>query len=160
MDNADGVNGGGNGTLLGGDGDSDGDGDRGEDDDGGDINVRAAAAGQTLRREGRRPRGVGRAGRGGGGGEARVSSTGVSPSPSPPPPPPPDPRISDWSIASRELRADVDKADIAMADKRRRVWKLQVDRFLSSNQEFNARARDAMSSGKERRIQNDLREHR
>ena len=136
-------------------GDGDGDGDR-DGDGGGDINVRAATAGRTLRREERRrPRGVGRAGRGGGGGEARVSSTGVSP-----PPPPPDPRISDWSIASRELRADVDKADIAMADKRRRVWKLQVDRFLSSNQEFNARARDAMSSGKERRIQNDLREHR
>lgn len=90
------------GGTLGGDGDDDG---------GGDINVRAAAAGRTLGREGRRPRGVGRAGRGGGGGEARVSSTGVSSSP----PPPPDPRISDWSIASRELRADVDKADIAMA---------------------------------------------
>ena len=156
MDNAEGVNGGGSGTLLGGDGD----GDRGEDDDGGDINVRAAAAGQTLRREGRRPRGVGRAGRGGGGGEARMSSTGVSPSPSPPPPPPPDPRISDWSIASRELRADVEKADIAMADKRRRVWKLQGSIDSYPRVKNSTRARDAMSSGKERRIRNSSRQHR
>ena len=84
-----------------------------------------------------------------------MSSTGVSP-----PPPPPDPRISDWSIASRELRADVDKADIAMADKRRRVWKLQGSIDSYPRVKNSTRARDAMRSGKERRIQNDLREHR
>jgi len=38
-----------------------------------------------------------------------------SPPAAPPPPPDPDPRIREWSIASRELRADVGIADIAMA---------------------------------------------
>jgi hypothetical protein len=47
-----------------------------------------------------------------------VSSwTGVSSSSSAPAPPPrdPDPRIREWSIASRELSADVGNADSAMA---------------------------------------------
>lgn len=46
------------------------------------------------------------------------SSMGVSSSSSPPAPPPPrdpDPRIREWSIASRELSADVGNADSAMA---------------------------------------------
>jgi hypothetical protein len=79
-----------------------------DDSDGGDNNVCGGAAGRALRRDGCRPRAAGRAGRGGGGGDARVSSRGASTSP----PPPPDPRISERSIASRELRADVDNADI------------------------------------------------
>lgn len=105
-----------NGTSI---GDGDGDDGGGDGDDGGSDDGPTAAWTRTLRRgrEGCRPSGVGRAGSGGGG-EARVSSMGVSSSSPPPAPPPPDPdpRIREWSIASRELRADVGSADdIAMA---------------------------------------------
>ena len=104
-----------NGTSI---GDGDGDDGGGDGDDGGSDDGPTAAWTRTLRRgrEGCRPSGVGRAGSGGGG-EARVSSMGVSSSSPPPAPPPPDPdpRIREWSIASRELRADVGRADIAMA---------------------------------------------
>lgn len=94
-------------------GDRDGDGDGEGDDGSGGGSHGPVAWTRTLSRgrEGCRPRGVGRAGSGGGG-EARVSLMGVSSSSSPIAPPP-DPRIREWSIASRELRADVGSADLA-----------------------------------------------